>query len=79
MKDIFKGAAVKVLSIIIIVAVIAGCLFFGYRHWLNKKTSNFSNETKSNVELIQETLETTAELNTADYLCTEVITESNSK
>ena len=79
MKDVFKGAAVKIVSMIIVIALIAGAVFLGYRYWINKKTSNFSKETKSNIELVQEMLETTAELNTADYLCTEVITQSDSK
>lgn len=79
MKDIFKGVAVKILSIVIILAILAGGGYFVYRHFMGKIADVSSHETVNSVEVIKEKLEETAELNTGSYLCTDVITSADSR
>lgn len=77
MKDIFKGVAVKILSIIVIAALLCGGGYLLYNHFV--KVPEIEHETVNNVEMIKEKLETTAELNTGSYLCTDVLMRSDSK
>lgn len=79
MKDIFKDVAVKILSIVVILALLAGGGYFAYRHFIGKITDVSKHETVNSVEVIKEKLEETAELNTGSYLCTDVITSSDSR
>ena len=79
MKDIFKGVAMKVLSIVVIIAILCGVAYGGYRYIKTKAEANKGNEIVDNIEVIKEKLASTAELNTYSYLCTDVITRANSK
>lgn len=79
MKDVVKGVLIKVISLIVIVALIIGAIFGFIQYKKGNFLKNFSNRTESSIEVIKEKLETTAELNTAEYLCTQVLTESDTK
>ena len=79
MKDVLKGVTVKIISIIVIIALIAVGGYFGYRHLKGKLIGESKHEVVSNIEIIKEKLEATAELNTGSYLCTDVITEADSR
>lgn len=79
MKDILKSAIGKILSVILVVALLAGGVYFAYHHFLGKGAESFSNQTTDQVEVVKEKLKTTAELNTGSYLCTNVLTKSDSK
>ena len=76
MKDIFKGVAIKIISFILVVALLCGCGYLLYDHFVDNKSEH---ETVNNVEVVKEKLEATAELNTGSYLCTDVLTKSDSK
>ena len=79
MKDIFKGVAIKILSIIVIVALLSGggCLLYYY--FVSNALDKTEHEIVSNVDVVKEKLKATAELNTGSYLCTDVLTKSDSK
>ena len=79
MKDVFKGVAIKILSIIVIIAILGGVAYGGYRYMKTKAEANKGHETVNNIEVIKEKLASTAELNTYSYLCTDVITRADSK
>lgn len=79
MKDIFKGVAIKILSIIVILALLAGGGYLVYTHFTGKIEEASQHEVVNHVEVIKEKLEETAELNTGSYLCTDVITRADSK
>lgn len=79
MKDVFKGVAIKILSIIVIIAILGGVAYGGYRYMKTKAEANKGHETVNNIEVIKEKLVSTAELNTYSYLCTDVITRADSK
>lgn len=78
-KENFKGVAVKILSIVVVLAILAGGGYFAYRHFMGKIEDVSSHETVNSVEVIKEKLEETAELNTGSYLCTDVITSADSR
>lgn len=75
MKDVLKGVATKILTIVVIIVLLGVGVHFGY----NKIKPKITNEETSNVKIIKEKLEKAAELNTGNYLCTDVITKANSK
>lgn len=79
MKDILKGVATKILSIIVIIVLIVCGGYAAYNHLKEKIRIEIKHETSSNVEVIKEKLENIAELNTGSYLCTAVITQADSK
>ena len=79
MKDVLKGVAIKILSIIVIVALIGGGGYLAYNHFMGKLTSQSKHEVVNDIEVIKEKLEATAELNTGSYLCTDVITRADSR
>ena len=79
MKDIFKGVAIKILSIILVVALLCGGGYLLYNHFVDNVLNKSEHETITNVEVVKEKLEATAELNTGSYLCTDVLTKSDSK
>lgn len=79
MKDVLKGLAVKILSFVLLVAVLAAGGYLLYRHFTGKFLPKAEHEAITNVDLVREQLETTAELNTGSYLCTVVLTKSDSK
>ena len=79
MKDIFKGVAIKILSIIFVVALLCGGGYLLYNHFVDNYLNKSEHETITNVEVVKEKLEATAELNTGSYLCTDVLTKSDSK
>ncbi|MGN1277533.1 MAG: hypothetical protein ACI4UK_11135, partial [Floccifex sp.] len=76
--DVIKGALTKVLSFVLIISLIGGCIYFGWNHFISSKKLTISNSVESNIEVIQEKLETAAELNTGSYLCTDVLTQAKS-
>lgn len=79
MKDIFKGVAVKILSIVVIIAILfAGC-FIGYKQLKKKLSLEVTHNTVSNIEVVKEKLEAAAELNTGSYLFETVMTSKDSK
>lgn len=75
MKDVLKGVATKILTIVVIIVALGVGVCFGY----NKIKPKVTHEETSNVKIIKEKLEAAAELNTGNYLCTDVITRANSK
>lgn len=77
MKDIITGVAVKILSIIVIVALLVGGVYLARNRFINKLEKG--HEETNNVEIIKEKLKATAELNTGSYLCTVVLTKEDSK
>lgn len=79
MKDILKGVATKILSIIVIIVLIVCGGYAAYKHLKAKVGIEIKHETSSDVEIIKEKLENIAELNTGSYLCTDVITKDDSK
>lgn len=79
MRDIFKGAVIKTVSIIVIIVFIAGGGYLTYKHFIGKLTNESEHEVVNHVDVIKEKLENTAELNTGSYLCTNVITKADSK
>lgn len=79
MKDVLKGVAVKIISIIVVVALLTGGCYFAYRYFTGKIADTMGHQVTNNVEVIKEKLENTAELNTGSYLCTAVITQEDSK
>lgn len=79
MKDIVKGMAVKILSIIVAAALLCGGGYILYQRFLSGMLDEAEHETVDNVEIVKEKLEAAAELNTGSYLCTDVLTRSDSK
>lgn len=79
MKDVFKGVAIKILSIVVVIALLAGGVYLAYTHFVGKIADASSHEVEKSVEVIKEKLEETAELNTGSYLCTAVISDADSK
>lgn len=79
MKDVFKGVAIKILSLIVVLVLLAGGVYLLYRQFAGKIADAGSHETVNNVEVVKEKLEAAAELNTGSYLCTDVITRADSK
>lgn len=79
MKDVLKGVTVKILSLIIIIALIAGGGYLAYKHFVGNIFGGVGHETVSSVDVVKEKLEVAAELNTGSYLCTDVITKADSK
>lgn len=79
MKDVFKGVAIKILSVIVVVAILGGVAYGGYKYLKTKTEADKGHETVDNIEVIKEKLEATAELNTYSYLCTNVVTKADSK
>lgn len=79
MKDVLKGVAVKVISVIVIIAIIVGGGYLACKYYMGKMTDKTTHEVVNSVEVIKEKLEATAELNTGNYLCTDVITWEDSK
>ena len=75
MKDVIKGIATKILTIVVIIVILGVGLRFGY----NKVKPKITHEEASNVKIIKEKLKAAAELNTGNYLCTAVITKADSK
>ena len=74
MKDILKGVTVKILSVIVMIALIVGGGCFAYKYYIGKITNKTEHEVVNSIEVLKEKLETAAELNTGSYLCTDVIT-----
>lgn len=79
MKDIFKGVAIKIVSLIIIIVILCGGGFLLYRNFANNLSDTIKHETANNVEIVREKLQETAELNTGSYLCTDVLTRADSR
>ena len=79
MKDILKGVTVKILSVIVMIALIVGGGCFAYKYYIGKITNKTGHEVVNSIEVVKEKLETAAELNTGSYLCTDVITWEDSK
>lgn len=79
MKDVLKGVTVKILSLIIIIALIACGGYLAYKHFVGNIFGGVGHETVSSVDVVKEKLEGAAELNTGSYLCTDVITKADSK
>ena len=73
MKKLFKGVLVKILSAVVIVALLAVGVI------VVKNVLKPSHQTQSTILMLQERLEKTAELNTASYFCTDMITSEDSK
>ena len=79
MKDILKGVTVKIISVIVMIALIVGGGCFAYKYYIGKITNKTGHEVVNSIEVVKEKLETAAELNTGSYLCTDVITWEDSK
>ena len=79
MKDVLKGVTVKIVSLIIIIALVVGGGYLAYKHFVGNIFGGAGHETVSSVEVVKEKLEATAELNTGSYLCTVVITKADSR
>ena len=73
MKKIFQSLLFKIISIVLIIAVVCVVAI------VLKDSFSIKNTTKTTLVVIQEKLETAAELNTASYLCTDIITKADSK
>ena len=71
MKDILKGVTVKILSVIVMIALIVGGGCFAYKYYIGKITNKTEHEVVNSIEVVKEKLETAAELNTGSYLCTD--------
>ena len=52
MKDVFKGVAIKILSIIVIIAILGGVAYGGYRYMKTKAEANKGHETVNNIEVV---------------------------
>ena len=79
MKDIFKGVAIKIISIIVLIALIGvGIMGLG-NHIKSKIMGLDKHETTNSVQVVKEKLKETAELNTGSYLCTDVVTRADSR
>lgn len=65
--------------VVIVVILCGGGCFLLYHHFANNLPDENELETVNNVEVVKEKLETAAELNTGSYLCTDVLTRSDSK
>ena len=79
MKDIFKGVAIKIISIIALIALIGvGIMGLG-NHIKSKIMGLDKHETTNSVQVVKEKLKETAELNTGSYLCTDVVTRADSR
>ena len=52
MKDVFKGVAIKILSIIVIIAILGGVAYGGHRYMKTKAEANKGHETVNNIEVI---------------------------
>ena len=79
MKDVFKGVAVKIVSIVVIITLLVAGGAIGYKQLKKKMSIEVEHNTQSNVEIIKEKLELAAELNTGSYLCTVVCDKKDSK
>ena len=79
MKDIFKGVAIKIVSLIVIIVILCGGGFLLYRNFANNLSDTIKHETANSVEIVREKLQETAELNTGSYLCTDVLTRADSR
>ena len=79
MKDIFKGVAIKIVSLIIIIVILCGGGFLLYRNFANNLSDTIKHETANSVEIVREKLQETAELNTGSYLCMDVLTRADSR
>lgn len=71
MKDVIKGVAEKIITVLVIVCLLAGGGYFAYKK-INNKVDNLVTDSKETDELqiLKEKLQATAELNTAEYMCT---------
>lgn len=74
-----KGLLKRAIKIISIIAILCGVVYGGYRYLKAKTENNKGHETVDNVEVIKEILAASAELNTYSYICTNVVTKSDSK
>ncbi len=79
MKDIFKGVIIKVVSVIVMIALICAGGVFLYRHITNNVLGLNQHEQTNSIEVIKEKLKETSELNTGSYLCTTVVTKADSR
>lgn len=79
MKDIFKGVAIKIISIIVLIALIGVGIISLSNHIRNKIVGLDQHETTNGVQVVKEKLKETAELNTGSYLCTDVVTRADSR
>lgn len=77
MKDVLKGVAVKIISIVVIIAILCTGGFVVYKRVTDKM--RVEHNRVSNVEIVKEKLEAASELNTGSYLCTVVSNEKDSK
>ena len=79
MKDVFKKVAVKVITILIILLLLAGGIYFAFNYFSENGLNIFGHKTESGIEIVKAKLEAAAELNTGTYLCTVVLTKSDSR
>lgn len=79
MKDIFKGVAIKIISIIVLIALIGVGAISLRNHIRNKIVGLDQHEATNGVQVVKEKLKKTAELNTGSYLCTDVVTRADSR
>ncbi len=79
MKDVLKGVTIKIVSIIVVIILVGGGSYFAYKHFTGQVKNSMEHEVVNTVEVIKEKLESAAELNTVTYLCTDVITRTDSR
>ncbi len=79
MKDVLKGVTIKIVSIIVVIILVGGGSYFAYKHFTGQVKNSMEHEVVNTVEVIKEKLESAAELNTGTYLCTDVITRTDSR
>lgn len=79
MKEILKKVIIKILSIMLVIVLSCGGVYILYNHFVNRALNTDKHEMRTNVEIVKEKLEATAELNTGSYLCTDILTRSDSK
>ncbi len=79
MKDIFKGVAIKIISIIVLIALIGAGGIYIRNQVKNKIMGLDQHETTNGIQMVKEKLKETAELNTGSYLCTDVVTRADSR
>ena len=54
MKDILKGVTVKILSVIVMIALIVGGGCFAYKYYIGKITNETGHEVVNSIEVVKE-------------------------
>lgn len=78
MREVAKKALMGMLPVVFIALVAGG--WFLHRHFSEKESKERNKpKQRTEIEVIEEKLKLTAELNTGSYLCTDILTRTESK